>query len=285
MRNMMDKRDWMIQPILYESDDVFLEAYKRSLAFNADIVEADGIIENKNLSDMINQLCGEMQGVPNDLWFANTLPLPDMTFYVDNTKVDIHIKEKSQSTFNAHYDIFYMIGWLKICDIYNKDRVYDFYGLFIHPGSKIIDVFQSSHEYHKNLNDFYNENRDAFGIALLEVWYAIQILLLHPRSVEVKRKATKQRLHGKEKIISSNSSRKVKYIRHYTITKDDVNYILDGDTEHTYNRKCLSWYVIGHWRKYKSGKKIFINGYWKGALRETKRSYDERNRTVEEVIV
>jgi len=27
--------------------------------------------------------------------------------------------------------------------------------------------------------------------------------------------------------------------------------------------------VTGHWREYQSGKKVFIKGYWKGALRNT----------------
>jgi hypothetical protein len=35
-------------------------------------------------------------------------------------------------------------------------------------------------------------------------------------------------------------------------------------------RKSMIWYVTGHWREYKSGKRIFIQGYWKGALRHSK---------------
>ena len=31
--------------------------------------------------------------------------------------------------------------------------------------------------------------------------------------------------------------------------------------------QCPLWYVIGHWRTYSSGKKIFIKGYWKGPER------------------
>jgi hypothetical protein len=33
----------------------------------------------------------------------------------------------------------------------------------------------------------------------------------------------------------------------------------------------MIWYVTGHWREYKkTGKRIFIQGYWKGALRDMK---------------
>ena len=43
-----------------------------------------------------------------------------------------------------------------------------------------------------------------------------------------------------------------------------------------------AWYVIGHYRHYKNGKTGWVNGYWKGALRETKKSFDEgRQRILE----
>jgi hypothetical protein len=36
-------------------------------------------------------------------------------------------------------------------------------------------------------------------------------------------------------------------------------------------RRSMIWYVTGHWREYKkTGKRIFIQGYWKGALRDMK---------------
>jgi hypothetical protein len=31
-------------------------------------------------------------------------------------------------------------------------------------------------------------------------------------------------------------------------------------------RKPL-WHVTGHWRHYKSGKRVFVQGYWKGSER------------------
>ena len=63
---------------------------------------------------------------------------------------------------------------------------------------------------------------------------------------------------------------------------DMINFLLDGaestfsyDDHKKINRKCLCWYVIGHWREYKNGNKIFIQGYWKGALRNAKKNYDD----------
>ena len=32
----------------------------------------------------------------------------------------------------------------------------------------------------------------------------------------------------------------------------------------------MLWYVAGHWRTYKDGRKIFIKPHWKGPLRDSK---------------
>jgi hypothetical protein len=42
----------------------------------------------------------------------------------------------------------------------------------------------------------------------------------------------------------------------------------------------MLWWVIGHWREYKNGKRVFIKGYWKGPGRYSKISPQERERIV-----
>ena len=51
-------------------------------------------------------------------------------------------------------------------------------------------------------------------------------------------------------------------------------------TGREYERHTLVWYVIGHWRNYGSGKRVFIQPYWKGALRNLKMSLDGRDREI-----
>jgi hypothetical protein len=53
------------------------------------------------------------------------------------------------------------------------------------------------------------------------------------------------------------------------------------EAEKTYHRKCLVWHVIGHWRTYKNGTKIFIQPYWKGVLRKVKKACDVEPRSRE----
>lgn len=104
-------------------------------------------------------------------------------------------------------------------------------------------------------------------IHLLSLWYATQITLLNPlikyRTVEkqviIPPKKTR---NGKKK----SGAPKIKYFKTIYVESDQ----LDQFFEETKNEKgeiqrhCLMWYVTGHWRQYKNGKRIFIQGYWKG---------------------
>lgn len=79
----------------------------------------------------------------------------------------------------------------------------------------------------------------------------------------------KQEKENKKK----NKTRKPNQQLNTIINMDEiVKYIKPGDfkriitgTSRTYH--CEDWEVRGHWRHYKSGKKVFINSYHKGAKR------------------
>ena len=49
----------------------------------------------------------------------------------------------------------------------------------------------------------------------------------------------------------------------------DINNIENTDNSDKYKKKKALWHVAGHWRHYKSGKRIFIQGYWKGIQRNS----------------
>ena len=74
---------------------------------------------------------------------------------------------------------------------------------------------------------------------------------------------------------TDRKGRVTEYVRHKFIKPMNLikkaNMHRDGFT-----RKTLSWYVIGHWREYKaSGKKVFIQGYWKGEMRHLQKNLDK----------
>lgn len=103
----------------------------------------------------------------------------------------------------------------------------------------------------------------------LDIWYGLQIALQHPQIKDVFNTASSSVDVAKGNT-SPSKKRKTQYIKkHYKNGK--ISKIIEAHR----HRKTLCWYVIGHWRNYKNGRFIFINGYWKGPLREAKRNLDE----------
>ena len=123
---------------------------------------------------------------------------------------------------------------------------------------------------------------DMLGNAI-STWYGIQVSLLHPAVKEVFSKPVKvtyQSTCGNK----PSKKKKVKYIKRHKITTGAIeSSISEFNQKRGFNRKTLVWYVIGHWRKSRkdNGKRTFIQGYWKGPLRDTKQNTgDTRERVI-----
>lgn len=119
------------------------------------------------------------------------------------------------------------------------------------------------------------------GIAIysdaMYLWHAVQIALLHPYEKEIFANPTKHKIYTREKDDKGKRKRVVRYIRRHVIDSGAVAHINAKRTRH-----CMVWYVIGHWRHYKSGKVVYIHPYWKGEMRSVKMNLDgNRNRKVE----
>lgn len=110
---------------------------------------------------------------------------------------------------------------------------------------------------------------------LMSIWYRIQVSLLHPTIKEVFRHSgimsDKDREESKD-----YKKRPLYYQKVKTINQREF----DEAVKRNIVRKTLIWYVIGHWRNYKDGRRIFIQPYWKGALRETKMTETPRERVI-----
>ena len=100
----------------------------------------------------------------------------------------------------------------------------------------------------------------------MDVWYGLQLTLLNPITEEVVIKA-KEHPISERKIVEGKGikHRKVKYIKKYYFSFEDVETLIEK--HRTHKVKCPFWYVIGHWRQYKNGQRIWIKGYFKGVDR------------------
>ena len=226
--------------------------------------------------------------IPSDIFFAKTIPLKDCIITVDESDLENNIV-----TVNYRVIIFddyeSVVDGLKgrktevgivgaivpIFSGFNTSPIA--FSIFVVPGSnsitaKVVFLKKDFAEKAKTLN--YQFYADYF-ISLMESWYGIQIALLHPAVKDVFKhpKITKE-VSEERNTSKSKKHRKAKYIRKHYLTIEKLEEVSKSKEARKINRKCLSWYVIGHWRTYKNGKKVFVMPYWKGVLRDVKKNSD-----------
>jgi len=99
----------------------------------------------------------------------------------------------------------------------------------------------------------------------LLAWYSIQLTLLNPPTREVYIRVREQTTTSCKTYYGKRN--KVKYVKKVILNPEDLLPKVDDGTGTKRKMRCPYWRVIGHWRQYKSGKRIFIKGYWKGPNR------------------
>jgi len=99
--------------------------------------------------------------------------------------------------------------------------------------------------------------------------YAVECFLLNPVVMDVFKRNSKPTPVDVNKNSKSSKKQKIKYVKRHIINADEIDRAFE---KLGFVRKAMIWYVTGHWREYKSGKRIFVQGYWKGALRNARNS-------------
>ena len=231
-------------------------------------------------------------GIPADIFYQKTIPLPILSLNclfedgVCNYKIYV-FSDVAEGLLDLPMGDHICIGYIMVENHW-------VFRLWITKGEdifSIIDVVYDdcdgrAYEVDNDSIDDYNflKNHAAWGILL---WYVIQIYMLNPRTKTIFKNCTKFKNAEYRKATSRERENKriSKYIKHIVVSDELINKALyDNSEKRKINRRCLIWYVLGHWRTYKSGKKIFINGYWKGELRSIKQNLDERERLIDEEV-
>lgn len=201
----------------------------------------------------------DVYGIPSDIFEADTIPLPDSVILYDGdcyirvvVAEDVYLTYETGSfnvTFKSLYDEENGLVMLSVDDAYSSDK-------------EFVELFAS------------RSNMTGFMILVdqfFKLWYAFQICLLNPPVKErILKKSGKMKLGGACHT-DKKDGRKARYVKYHEVRSDIFETATDGDG---FERKTLSWYVIGHWRNYRNGKKTFVNGYWKGPLRQAKMNSD-----------
>jgi len=232
--------------------------------------------------------------IPSDLFFAETIPLKDVRIVVDERKHPdgvvtsyrvVIFDDYAERVKLADENTPQMVG-ATIEYIGNEPKI--IYPINILKG---VDIVLGGALGHRNLTpeaktrfeDLPEADVGQHAVSLLETWYGIQIALLHPVVKDVFRRPRTivdrdYRHKGKGR------KRKVKYIKQHVINATAIDIALDGGSPGI-TRRTLAWYVIGHWRTYPDGRKVFIKPYWKGALRDLRRNFTEREREIAQISI
>lgn len=225
--------------------------------------------------------------IPADLFFANTIPLRHFLVVLEND-TDAHqvtryhvLPEDDKNILDDGSKLVMTVevgvsDWQKSCayvGISIKDGIN---GLI---SSKIyVKDLATGQLFEPRVNKEVMDDMHRRINLVMSTWYGIEIAMLHPTVKEIFQhpKIKKERISKAER--KDNDNKVYRYVRHHYIKTDELETAIYG--KHSINRKALIWYVTGHWREYrKTGKNIFIQPYWKGALRETKQA-KPRNREI-----
>lgn len=102
------------------------------------------------------------------------------------------------------------------------------------------------------------------GYKVLSLWYAIERALLNP---PIREYIAGRNLEKNDGQGAGRDENVVTYVKRIPITVDDL---LIGNEPKTVNWHVDKWGVVGHWREYSSGKKVWVRPHEKGRKRGQK---------------
>lgn len=240
------------------------------------------------ICDLWQKSCSlPMGSIPSDLFFAGKIPLMDCEIVVDETEdpdglvceyrvvVYPDYRDRIREADGCAVDVAAVVFKLKTYTFFMPIRVCEGVDVLMSGPLGYHDVPDELLELCKK--EWTQMDAVKMGYQFLITWYGIQVALLHPTVKDVFRNPTTVPVYTSGSR-QGKGRRVVRYIRKHVINAEGLRAA--SCTGREYERHTLVWYVIGHWRNYGSGKRVFIQPYWKGALRNLKMSLDGRDREI-----
>lgn len=272
----MTEKEGYGKPFMISMDKSLLDKVRPFMSYPAtDVVKIDHKTDMELYQTVINENVNTIAQTPSDIFYADTIPLKDMEIEIDE-------RDTTFSWGKGRVIRYRVVIFENLQSIHESEMAEIGYLIIYVPQTKKIAVVislavEKGNDYIFPASAYAMANIPITANIFTNTWYAIQIALLHPKIKQLFDCPMRVPVHNNGN--RKDSKRRIKYVKVHDLRVDDVKNITHEPE--TINRKCLVWYVIGHWRQYKTGKKVFIQGYWKGKLRDIKRNLDERERVVE----
>ena len=244
---------------------------------------------------------GQTHVLPSDIFFAHTIPLMDCRIIIETQSgeevklrtviFDDYIKHIEDAQNGDMVEVGAML-------IEDEDQNALITVLKVLKGENIL-FLATSHGYRgikkedreRIANVVTEESIIKLWFPCAQTWYGIQIALLHPiiKQVFSKPQRAAQTKSKPRKNAKKKKQTTVTYTKQHNMRSIDLDDYFYGQAQQTtagqnlgtgtkIKRQALLWYVIGHWRNKGKPNQKFIQGFWKGALRNLKQDMPEPNR-------
>ena len=246
--------------------------------------------DDQALCSLWQQSCSLEKGrIPSDLFFAGKIPLHDCMIVVDERdRLDGKICPYRVVVFPDYKERIRDAGEEPVyvaAIVLEHGGIATFIPIVVQEGVDMIGIGYCGHHGVTKAQVEASRQRASMqditnmAYSFMETWYGIQVALLHPSVQEVFRHPRIERVFDPEPRKPGKQKRIARYVKKHVINADEVRRAVSGPTQE-YTRHTLVWYVIGHWRHYSNGKRVFIQPYWKGAMRHLKMDLDGRERII-----
>jgi hypothetical protein len=238
---------------------------------------------------------------PADIFFSNTIPVKHMVIqpklYPTDKVIDsyeLHVVDDEtrlkniQAVLNGdakNATVMWMRhtaytikngvkGWMRVYKKFNVEKDANYIGLnktiYLETSESFkelfgVEVYRRSPVHSLNL---LGEEEHQVMMEVYNAWYTLQQCILTKELSSYVKKTRTSMDFMKNKYVSSKNK---KMINKYIIQLEKIQeaFIINSEETEDSGRKYRKplWHVTGHWRHYKSGKRVFVQGYWKGSER------------------
>lgn len=287
-----------IKNIFSQRVEGFMEMSPEAHVYDTYTMPADDANEDLQMEKSLAKMLDKNVGIlPSDIFFSNTIPVKHIiiqpkiyssdkiidTYDLHVIDDDIRIKN-IQRVLNGETDEADVMwirhtayatlngvkGWVRAYNkfVVEKDTNYISLKKIVYYDTSAAFKNGFDNNVAKDISqlNIFCEEKHQCMMEVYAAWYTLQQCIL-TKELATYVKKTRTTMDFMKTQYVSNKNKKL--INKYIIQLEKIQEAFMINEENSSDRKYRKplWHVTGHWRHYKSGKTVFVQGYWKGAER------------------